>query len=237
MKWVIGDIHGCSITLSRLVEEIANIDSAYELGFLGDYVDRGKNSKQVIDYIIELQKQNRVFATLCGNHDIIWAYLCDVQMSGQHECDNYNRVVSWWVYNGLESCLNSYGIQYDSKHPYGLHNEIVEKVPDSHKKFLSELSLSWSNDEYELYHGMKPNVDSIDSESIANDILWGRPDILYLTANHTKTLIHGHTPKTEVGIYDKVIMLDTGSYRNKISAYCLDNKAIISVPILNGDVL
>ena len=67
--WVIGDVHGCVLTLRKLVEEKIIPTTQDVICFTGDYIDRGPSSKQVIDYLIELEQQGMQLQLIQGNHE------------------------------------------------------------------------------------------------------------------------------------------------------------------------
>lgn len=241
MNWAIGDIHGCVHTLRGLIDNVLLIDKDARFIFVGDYVDRGKFSKQVIDYIIELCDQNRVESVLCGNHDLVWSYLCGAERPGQSEYTNYNEIVNWWIHNGLISCLDSYGIPFDRNHPFGLKSTLRYEIPQSHKDFLLSLQYFWENDDYFISHALKPasfiNGNREINESTISIMVWDRPNYEYMNTNHEKICIHGHTPTNdgwpEKGV--RCILIDT-HYRNRITAYCLDTKEFIFQETDNKDI-
>src|SRR5690554_6025128 len=95
-RYVIGDIHGCSKALRSLVDEIAPSQDD-QLIFLGDFIDRGPDSRGVIDQVIELSQRTRVVA-IRGNHEVM---LMGVLMGGLD--------ANWWCQTGGQSTLASYG--------------------------------------------------------------------------------------------------------------------------------
>ena len=112
-RFVIGDIHGCAKALRTLIECIDPCADD-EIIFLGDYVDRGPDSRGVIDQIIELQDRCRVVA-LRGNHEIM---LCGVAYAGLE--------AKIWMDSGGKATVTSYGGS-------------LEKIPASHKEFFHSL--------------------------------------------------------------------------------------------------
>ncbi len=123
--YVIGDIHGCLDELRYLVEGLP-LESGDRLVFLGDYVDRGPNSKGVLTYILELQKKEDLeLICLKGNHeDMFLAYL---GLPGQHG--------DMFLYNGGYATLISYGI---SSKQSSL-DEILSQISSEHINFLKNL--------------------------------------------------------------------------------------------------
>ena len=86
-RWVIPDIHGCAKTVASLVNDLIKPRRFDELFFLGDYVDRGPDSKGVIDFIRELQKTKYNVTALKGNHEDFMVDLYDAEMKSNN---------SWW---------------------------------------------------------------------------------------------------------------------------------------------
>lgn len=125
-RFVIGDIHGCDKALRTLIECIAP-EPDDELVFLGDYVDRGPDSRGVIDQIIELQSRCRVVA-LRGNHEIM---LCSVAFGGLD--------AEMWMASGGNATITSYGGS-------------LEKIPAAHKKFLLSLRPHYETQESIFVH-------------------------------------------------------------------------------------
>ncbi len=116
--WAIGDIHGCFNALEALISEIDPADTD-TLVFLGDYVDRGSNTKGVIDYLIQLDKKHECYF-LKGNHEIF-------MLNGR---DSEERLAEW-LYFGGDATLASYNIK-DT-------NQWEEKVGQTHWDFLEDL--------------------------------------------------------------------------------------------------
>ena len=141
-RFVIGDIHGCSKALRTLIEYI-DPQSDDELIFLGDYVDRGPNSKGVIDQLIELRENCRVVA-LRGNHEIM---LWSVAYGGLD--------ADIWLDSGGKATVTSYGGS-------------LEKIPEAHEDFLRSLLPHYETEEsifvhacYEAHLPMDEQVDAI----------------------------------------------------------------------------
>ncbi|MEO1529095.1 MAG: metallophosphoesterase family protein [Planctomycetota bacterium] len=125
-RFVIGDIHGCSKALRTLIETI-DPQSDDELVFLGDYVDRGPDSKGVIAQLIELKEKCRVVA-LRGNHEIM---LWSVAYNGTD--------AEVWLESGGRATVTSYGGS-------------LEKIPDSHRDFIRDLLPHYETDESIFVH-------------------------------------------------------------------------------------
>jgi serine/threonine protein phosphatase 1 len=124
-SYVIGDIHGCLDELRYLIEDLP-IESGDRLIFLGDYVDRGPNSKGVLTYIVELQKSDDLeVICLKGNHeDMFLAYL---GLPGQHG--------DMFLYNGGYATLISYGVRSRRSSL----DEVTAQISPGHIDFLKNL--------------------------------------------------------------------------------------------------
>jgi serine/threonine protein phosphatase 1 len=243
MDWIFSDIHGCIHTLESLVSKVKVIDNNPNLVFVGDYVDRGLFSSQVLDFLINLkEKNNCVF--LRGNHDDIVSYLlngnCYTDLSETtNNGDPYN-VFIWWMQNGLYHCLKSYNINIDKENdPL---NAFRNKVPDAHKDFLNSLNLYWSNDSHFACHAFYPpslrlpkHFSNFVPKELQHLSLWGRfvsnPKggiVLQTSCEWDKIGVFGHTPtkvyKSPVPIsHDKIRLIDAGGcFGGYITAYCCD---------------
>lgn len=243
MDWIFSDIHGCIHTLSSLVRKVRAIDKNPKLIFVGDYVDRGLHSSQVLDYLLMLKTKHEC-TFLRGNHDDIVSYLlggkCYTDMNETtNNSDPYNVFV-WWLQNGLYSCLTSYGIQLEKESdPL---NTFRNRVSDAHKQFLDSLDLYWSNDSHFACHAFYP-PDLILPKHFSNFVpkelqhlsLWGRfPSSVSGGINLPKPCewdkigVFGHTP-TKIYqspvpvIQDKIRLIDAGGcFGGYITAYCCD---------------
>ncbi|MEQ8268812.1 MAG: metallophosphoesterase family protein [Parvibaculum sp.] len=208
--YAIGDIHGRDDLLASLldlVEADARQQAASRniLIFLGDYVDRGLQSRQVLDRLTgdPMPGFERVF--LKGNHELaLLQFLGDAA---------FGR--TWKYYGGLET-LHSYGITEltlsddpaDFEHARERFNDIL---PERHRHFLESLSLSAEFGDYFFTHaGVRPGVSL--NRQIEEDLLWIRDDFLESGASFGKIVVHGHTPREEVVFRSNRIGVDTGAY-------------------------
>ena len=205
--YVIGDIHGCFDELRYLVEALP-LEVGDRLVFLGDYVDRGPNSKGVLSYILELQQREDLdLICLKGNHeDMFLAYL---GLSGQHG--------DMFLYNGGYATLISYGIS-SNQTPL---SEITARISSEHINFLKSLRTYFIMPPYICVHaGINP-AKSL-SKQTDTDLLWIRDEFIHNPHSLPYTVLFGHTPRNSV-LFDLPykIGLDTGLvYGNKLS--CLE---------------
>lgn len=167
---VIGDIHGCYNELKSLLTRLEK-DNKYnqrtdKLVFLGDYIDRGEDSRKVIGFIKRLQKNNKNVIALMGNHeDMLLNYLEDMDNS--------------WSYNGYEATMESY--RGHTKH-FANDVEWMSKLPLYHE------------DEFFIYVHAGIDVNKSMNEQQKNTLLWVREDFIYNHKQYNKRVIFGHTP-------------------------------------------
>ena len=161
--YVIGDIHGCLDELRYLVEGLP-LESGDRLVFLGDYVDRGPNSKGVLTYILQLQKREDLeLICLKGNHeDMFLAYL---GLPGRHG--------DMFLYNGGYATLISYGV--NSKQ--SSLDEITSQISSDHIDFLKNLRMYFVMGRFICVHAginpAKPLAKQNDT-----DLLWIRDEFI-----------------------------------------------------------
>ncbi|MCP4132954.1 MAG: hypothetical protein GY754_18460 [bacterium] len=207
--YAISDIHGCLKELKELIN-ILPLEDNSQIIFLGDYVDRGEYSREVIDYIINLKKTHNIIP-LMGNHE---------QMMLDFFENKDTTEASLFVFNGGGATLASYG---DMTSNY--------TIPDEHVAFLKSLRIYHETEDYFFIHAGLPNKPLLEiDQSILKDLLWIRDDFYNSTFNWGKTIIHGHTPVKNCYFSDKRINIDTGCvYGNKLSAIQLPQKEIYQV--------
>lgn len=205
--YAVGDIHGrYDLTLGLLEKIWADADSDRQnvLIFLGDYVDRGPASMQVVDYLSKLIRPGWQIVKLIGNHEYsLLEYL-----------KNPEIYAVWRTYGGAETLL-SYGVKppmfSDAEEIGRAHREFAEKLPREHFLFLSGLSASYEVGDYFFVHaGVRPNVRL--DEQVAEDLLWIRDDFLISDQDFGKVVVHGHTPAEKPIVRSNRIGIDTGAY-------------------------
>jgi serine/threonine protein phosphatase 1 len=192
----IGDIHGCLSPLQTLLDKLAP-NSDETLVFLGDYIDRGPDSKGVIDYLLVL-KETHPCVFLMGNHEFMMLEYLDF---GREE---------GWAMNGGKSTLAS----------YMLHDEI--HIPESHIDFLHNLVYYYDTEKYFFVHGgLKPTRSIVENLKLLSpmDFVWERDHLnphhlFYEDYAWEKTVVCGHTPRPEPILKDKLISIDTGCVYN-----------------------
>ena len=184
-RYVIGDIHGCAKALRTLIE---NIDPKEEdeMVFLGDYVDRGPNSRDVVQQIIDLRDQCRVIP-LRGNHEIM---LLGVVLGGLDD--------KLWLGNGGVSTVSSYGGS-------------LRKIPIPHLDFFQSLEAYYETSESIFVHAGYDPDKAIHEQDQALTYWNHLPEILPPPHKSGKRIFVGHTPQTNGNILDggHIVCVDT----------------------------
>lgn len=200
MIYAIGDIHGCLEPLRRLMGELRPSEGD-EVVFLGDYIDRGPDSKGVIDYLLTLRGR---YIFLMGNHERMFL---DFLQGTQRFL---------FLYNGGTATVESYG---------GLN-----RIPAAHLAFLNHLRLYHETKDYLFVHaGIRPGIPLQKQDE--SDLLWIREEFYAYSDRYPKTIIFGHTPMREVLMEDDRIGIDTACvYGNKLTCLILPSCEVIQVP-------
>ena len=195
VTFAIGDIHGCFDKLESLIAacELLSEGDEARFVFIGDYVDRGPDSRKVIDFMIRSQlREPERFICLRGNHE---AMLIDAANNDRSDRD----LMNWWA-NGGEETLDSYGINDPGA------------LPAEHLAWMKALPLSFSDRKRLYVHaGVRPGV-SIAGQT-EKDLLWIREPFLSCEDDHGALVVHGHTP-TKSGLPDlrsNRLNIDTGA--------------------------
>jgi serine/threonine protein phosphatase 1 len=200
--YAIGDVHGCLERLVSMHELIAQdvaerpIDEVV-LVHLGDYVDRGPESAQVVEWLLAGPPVpvDRV-VNLMGNHEhmMLAAIVAGDDGSASH-----------WITNGGADSMLSWGI------PRTLPTrEWAGRIPRPHLIFLRDLAISHQVGPYLFVHaGIRPGV-SLDRQT-RHDMLWIREPFLSSKLNHGAVVVHGHTPRQAPTVLPNRIGIDTGA--------------------------
>jgi serine/threonine protein phosphatase 1 len=206
--YCIGDIHGRADLLTLLHDMITNDAAGYagkmQLVYLGDYIDRGEQSREVVELLLGNSPVGIEPIFLMGNHE---QTLLDFL---EHPGTN----ASWLSYGGLAT-LYSYNVRL-GRIPMScdiepLAIELAENIPREHIDFFWACRESHSSGDYHFVHaGIRPGI-AIDQQS-KQDRLWIRQDFLFSDANHGAVIVHGHTISDEVEFQPNRIGLDTGAY-------------------------
>ncbi|NOX45529.1 MAG: serine/threonine protein phosphatase [Chlorobi bacterium] len=215
--FAIGDVHGCFDSLKYLVETKIQLHKKDKLVLLGDYIDRGDKSKEVVDYIIELKKKGFDIVPLMGNHE---ALLLDAYKNEKN--------ISKWIQNGGNETLKSFEINS------------IKNIDPKYLTFFKELEYFYLLGEFLFVHAGFNN-DLIKPFDDKYFMLWKCKESYANPLLVNKTIVHGHNPisisKCENRIPSKlaVVNIDTGCvYKDKdgfgrLTAYECNTQRILFV--------
>jgi serine/threonine protein phosphatase 1 len=216
-RYVIGDIHGCVDEIRRLIDALP-LARGDRVVFLGDYIDRGPDSRAVVSYLLSLQRHHEEieFVFLKGNHeDMLLSYL---GLSGRHG--------DMFLINGGKATLASYGVGPENLSA----RQILSLIPSTHVEFYGQLKNYQLMDSFLCVHAgihpQKPLADQRDEE-----LLWIRDAFIFRPHALPYTVIFGHTPQAAV-FYDLPykVGLDTGLvYGNMLTCLEVDEKVLFQI--------
>jgi serine/threonine protein phosphatase 1 len=201
---VIGDIHGRLDLLEKMTQEIdarySDCEQFVEV-YLGDYVDRGPHSAQVIAFLLERARRGNVVC-LAGNHEEMFL----AALEG-------HPLRSWLRYGGKET-VYSYGLQPSELlklSPDMATAALKDAVPETHQEFLRNLMLWHQDGDYIFVHaGLRPKVPL--EQQVTQDLLWIRKPFLNHSGDFDGMVVHGHTTVLEPEFRPNRINIDTGAY-------------------------
>ena len=208
--YAIGDIHGCIEPLRRLHRLIHAHAAAHPatrnvIVYLGDYVDRGPDSRGVIDVLSEAAPPGFERVYLKGNHEeSLLQFLADAQHGPQ-----------WFTYGG-DATLRSYGVEaprspLDSAGLERAQREFAQNLPPEHRNFFRRLGLMHVENDYVFVHaGLRPGV-SLDAQD-PDDLLWIREEFLRSDVEFGKIVVHGHSISETPTVRHNRIGIDTGAF-------------------------
>ncbi|MFL2785979.1 MAG: metallophosphoesterase family protein [Paracoccaceae bacterium] len=208
--YAVGDIHGQLVQLEAALIAIAK-DGGKDAAvvFIGDLVDRGPDSRRVIELLISLCAEGRNFTIIKGNHDRMFEWF--MQIPTRH--DPRLLVGMHWFHDRLggRETMASYGVDvHDRRNLIDVHKDALEKVPQAHVDFLKSLNIKHVvNDKLFVHAGIRPGV-ALDQQTEA-DLLWIRQEFHAHQGPHAHLVIHGHTPIDTPTHYGNRINLDGGA--------------------------
>lgn len=220
--YAVGDIHGRLDLLNRLLEEITahaarQPQAQNVIVFLGDYIDRGPDSRGVIERLASLTIADWQIVCLRGNHDqVMLDFVADPLL--------YRA----WRNYGAQETLLSYGIRpplFDRDEDFiTAHESLARVCPAHHWRFLSSLRHFHVEGDYVFVHaGLRPGLSLADQ--VPEDMLWIREEFLSHRQKFTKMVVHGHTPSPAPVKSFNRICVDTGAHAtNVLSAAVLEGE-------------
>ncbi len=190
--FAIGDIHGC---LDKLRKLLALIDADWAqdtVVFMGDYIDRGPASKEVVDTVLDLRRKHERVVCLMGNHERMFLNWLD------------GREEDLFLANGGRNTLRSYGIVPDD-------SDREAKVPADHLEFFRSLLPFYETETHLFVHaGVRPGLPMEIQDP--HDMIWIRHEFFLADHGLNKTVVFGHTPFTgKPYVGEKRIGIDTGA--------------------------
>lgn len=223
--YAIGDIHGRADLLARLhaaiQEDAASADGVerFLAVYIGDYIDRGLQSREVIDLLLDEPLRGFEAVHLKGNHeDMLLRFLEDATAG------------PIWLANGGDGTLLSYGVGSstqvrDAEALDELRQQLSERIPARHIEFLKSLRLSYRIGDYMLVHaGIRPGRPLDDQDS--RDLLWIREDFTSSDETHGKVIVHGHSVNYRPEERTNRIGIDTGAFATgRLTALVLEGQS------------
>lgn len=232
--YAIGDVHGRHDLLAAMHRLIGSEleyapSSDWRIIHLGDYVDRGPDSKSVIEFLIQARERDPRNIMLAGNHDIgMLDFLAEpdpdglfMRFGGVETAQSYGVSLSaggGWFGRSDEALLRS-------------HAALVEAVPQSHIDFLRSLVFSVSFGDFFFCHaGVRPGVQ-LESQNL-QDLIWIRDDFLDHPGLYPQVIVHGHTPVPKAEVMANRVNVDTLAWQSgTLSALAVNggDKRILTV--------
>jgi serine/threonine protein phosphatase 1 len=211
--YAVGDVHGRLDLLEHLLAKIhAELQHRPSektlLVFVGDLIDRGPASAQVIERLRTYRRSGVETAFLLGNHEEVLLRI----LAGDAP------LITKWRWFGGSECLQSYGVEPDRLSQ--LTNEealavVRAAIPRKHVEFLESFVDSCRFGDYLFVHaGIRPGVD-LEQQS-QNDLRWIRAPFLSDDRDHGFVVVHGHTIAAEAELLPNRIGIDTGAYRTGV---------------------
>lgn len=220
--YAIGDIHGRYDLLRQLLDRIEEHSRALPptrslyVIFIGDLVDRGPQSAEVLAMLYDLQLKTDHVIVLLGNHEEAMLQALDGDMDA----------LRGWLAVGGKQTLKSFGIEplRRDEDPRAYLQRARSVIPREWLAWLRRLPLSVQSGDYYFVHaGIRPGVSL--SRQTRSDMLWIREDFLDDTRNHGAVVVHGHSITPETDIRPNRICIDTGAYRTgMLSALYLEGE-------------
>ena len=221
--YAVGDIHGrvdLLLEIHGMIE--ADADAAVRartVVYLGDYIDRGLHSREVIDLLLDRPIPDVDAVHLRGNHEeMLLRFLDDPRLAAP-----------WLDYGGAETLL-SYGVagavgsMNTAEGVLAWRDGLARNIPERHLEFLRGLTDSFEVGDYIFVHaGIRPGIPI--GEQNADDLLWIRDEFLSSKVDHGRVVVHGHSIRKEPEIRRNRIGIDTGAFAS----------GVLTCLVLDGD--
>ena len=211
--YAIGDIHGrldlLEDLLTKIHEELRRRPARKVLlVFVGDLIDRGPSSAQVIERLRTYRHGRVQTIFLLGNHEEVLLRI----LAGETE------LITKWRWFGGSQCLESYGVaseQLAGRDEREMLDIVRRAIPKEHQDFLGSFADTCRFGDYLFVHaGIRPGIEI--EQQRQTDLRWIREPFLLDDTDHGFVVVHGHTISTEVELRPNRIGIDTGAYRTGI---------------------
>ncbi len=220
--YAVGDIHGRSDLLDEMQKMMLDdasgaADKRIVQVFLGDYVDRGYDSKGVVEWLLKPPPEGWERVCLKGNHEATVLNFLD-------EPEIFR---DWRQYGGLET-MHSYGVDLKNLRgedaPETLRKDFSERLPETHRNFFGDLPLSIEFGDYFFTHaGVRPGLKL--ENQLEEDLLWIRDEFLMSQMDFGKVVVHGHSAQEKPELLPNRINLDSGAYiTGRLTCLVLDGE-------------
>jgi serine/threonine protein phosphatase 1 len=221
LLYAIGDVHGRLDLLAAMHRHIAaEVELALAEGMagdwrivhLGDYVDRGPDSKGVLDFLVAAKRRDGRNIMLAGNHDVGFLNFLENPANGQ----------LFLNFGGIETA-RSYGVELYSAHTWEEdHTDLLSAIPDAHIMFLRALEFTAAFGDFFFCHaGIRPG-HPLDRQRL-HDLIWIRDEFLDHRGLYPKVVVHGHTPGPEAELCANRVNIDTLAYKSgRLTAFAVN---------------
>lgn len=207
--YVVGDVNGRVDLLLDLLQRIAEDNRDFHgesrILFLGDYIDRGPASKEVLDILVKGAHRGLPFQCLRGNHE-------DILMRFFHD---HSVAPGWFHYGGLQT-LRSYGFHIENANQdfddiFAYRKKLRQVMPETHQQFLANLPLHARYGDYFFTHaGIHPDEPAEGQDE--RNYMWMREPFLSSGKDLGVTVVHGHSIRLKPEVRMNRIGIDTGAY-------------------------
>jgi serine/threonine protein phosphatase 1 len=197
--FAISDIHGCARTFQKLVQEVIHLQKSDNLYLIGDFIDRGNDSKGVVDFILHLQEEGHHLFLLRGNHE-------QLMMDSVNDKETFTL----WIKNGGDQTLKSFGIKS--------YNDL----PLKYQSFFEKTEHCLTYEKFIIVHaGLNFNNDNLFEDVEA--MLWTRDMKIDKQKLGNRLIVHGHTPLPLDSILSQnqqgAVNIDGGCVYHKAKGY------------------
>lgn len=208
--YAIGDVHGRLDLLEQLITEIDAHNAERDpretaIVLLGDLIDRGPDSRGVIDFVLNFQSRHARLFLISGNHEEMLLRALDGDVT----------TFQTWMANGGEATARSYGVTMDDLRDLDgrqMIGKLHGAIPPTHLALLRSAADSIRFGDYLLVHaGIRPGVPL--AEQTPADLRWIRRHFLESDIDHGLVVIHGHSTRSAIEARPNRIGIDTGAYR------------------------